>query len=179
MTLLSGAHGTCLMHVIELVLKHATGKNVRKRGGQVIDKFEEMDRLRAAATAAVSWLMDKKSKKRYKEFCQSMKASGRTARNYQPNSTRAGGIVLQIGEIMMAKFSLQAHYELVNGCTELSEVQFCLLAHVYMQLLTQCFILFLLCNQIELAAFDTLFGTSSGPLFHTLLLITGGSLMLP
>ena len=113
--LLAGERGTCFMHLTQLVLKHAIGKLTRSKNGVVQDKFPEMDTLRSKVEKASSWLMDKKAKGRYKNYEKHMLAAKRTARKIiQPNSTRAGGIVLHDGDMIAARFSLSLEYDLIG-----------------------------------------------------------------
>ena len=133
--LLAGERGTCFMHLTQLVLKHAIGKLTRSKNGVVQDKFPEMDTLRSKVEKASSWLMDKKAKGRYKNYEKHMLAAKRTARKIiQPNSTRAGGIVLHDGDMIAARFNLSLEYDLIGekvNCHALTDMDFEQLAQVY------------------------------------------------
>ena len=54
------------MHAQELVLKHALGLAIQKKGGEVVDSFKVGKNLRDKAKALGSKIMDKKAKGRRK-----------------------------------------------------------------------------------------------------------------
>jgi hypothetical protein len=57
--------GTCYMHMQELALHHALGTRTRSQGGVEIDNFPPGRNLRQRVKNLLSYIMDKKSKKRF------------------------------------------------------------------------------------------------------------------
>ena len=103
-----GTHGggtTCAMHSQELCLKHAMGLVVRRRGGKIVDSFEEGKELRYKGKKLASTLMDKKCKKWFHKMVSiSQKVWNMKALNLvTPNETRVGGIYNMFVSILRVK----------------------------------------------------------------------------
>jgi hypothetical protein len=84
---------SCAMHTQELVITHALGIRARKQGGKVIDAFPEAKRLRSAVKELLSFIMDRKSKGRFREYAEFCKDHCGTKGVVLelPNDTRVAG----------------------------------------------------------------------------------------
>ena len=71
--LLSGLKGTCLMHELELALKHAIGWLTRKRNNRIVDSFDKAEELRELSFKVARYLMEKRAKSRLKKYAELMK----------------------------------------------------------------------------------------------------------
>jgi hypothetical protein len=60
---------TCMMHTQELVVTHALGIRTRKRRGVVVDSFEKGKNIRDKVKSMLTFIMDRKSKGRFREYC--------------------------------------------------------------------------------------------------------------
>ena len=96
---------TCAMHSQELCLRHMMGFVVRRRGGNIVDSFEEGRELRDKAKKLTSTLMDKKCKKWFHKMVSisekvwNMKA----LKLVMPNKTRVGGVYNMFISILRVK----------------------------------------------------------------------------
>ena len=94
------------MHQVQLCFDHVTGKVKRKRGNQVVDDFPAAEGVRKRSWETANHLMDKKSKTRYKDFCEFMKSMGRTGgRIPMPNATRASGTYIHYEGMIKQRFN--------------------------------------------------------------------------
>ena len=73
------------MHTQELVITHALGIRTRKKKGVVVDSFDLGKNLREKVKALLSFIMDRKAKGRFREYC-----------SYCHESTGTKGLVLEI-----------------------------------------------------------------------------------
>ena len=102
--------GTCGMHKCELILKHATGQLVRKKNKEAVDPFPILENLRKKARKFASYLMDRKSKSRYKvfhEFVVNKRGSKKGALHLElANDTRVSGTIFMYQSMERAFFDL-------------------------------------------------------------------------
>ena len=104
--LLSGENGTCSMHQVQLIITHATGRVTRKKNNKIVDSFVECERIRKTSEDCANWIMNRKSKGRYSDYCKNMTEKGRSSRKLIiPNSTRAAGVVLHYESMLMSKWN--------------------------------------------------------------------------
>ena len=100
-----GSGTTCVMHSQELVMKHALGIAIRRKGRVVVDEFQDGKSLRDKCKGLASRIMDKKAKGRFKEYSDmSKKANGRAALKLSiPNDTRVGGNYLMFQSLLRGR----------------------------------------------------------------------------
>ena len=93
--LLSGEEGTCLMHVYQLIMEHATRKKTRTCNSKVVDSFASCDKLRKKAKVAATYLMNKKLKGRFVKYVEKMQSQGQVpVKIFLGNDTSAAGTQL-------------------------------------------------------------------------------------
>jgi hypothetical protein len=111
--MMAGVDGTCVMHEVDLVIKHALGVvKRRKRGVGVVDSFPDCEAFRKKVKKCLSYLMDKKSKSRYAKYEIMMKTSGRRAvKLFMPNSTRVAGTYLMYQSAVKNRWNLRFYWE--------------------------------------------------------------------
>ena len=73
------------MHTQELVVTHALGIRTRKKKGNIVDSFELGKNLRDKVKALLSFIMDRKAKGRFREYCM-----------YCAEQTGTKGLVLEL-----------------------------------------------------------------------------------
>ena len=73
------------MHTQELLITHALGIRTRKKNGIVVDSFELGKNLRDKVKSLLSFIMDRKSKGRFREYCM-----------YCAEQTGTKGLVLEL-----------------------------------------------------------------------------------
>ena len=109
--------GKCDMHRAELILKHATGQAIRKRGRVVIDENKEFLALYKVFHLFASWLMSKKARARFENLRSFAKQNGRIIVEIQlPNGTRVMGCLIMFHGLLRNKFIMDdyARSSLVN-----------------------------------------------------------------
>ncbi len=92
----------CLMHTVDLAVKHALAILVRKRKGIVVDACEPITDLRLRLKALASYIMDRKVKKRFEDMnnLSMMTYSCSCVHLEIPNATRVAGFYLMIQTIL-------------------------------------------------------------------------------
>jgi len=130
-----GYQGTCAMHEIQLALQHATGLKTRtaKVDGKskIVDEFPDCVEIITKAKLAGSYLMDKKSKGRFKNFRKKMEEMGRsTIKIVLPNSTRAGGVVIMFESLVRSRWNLHHYWHQDTTARDLTDDEFYLVSQI-------------------------------------------------
>ena len=113
----SNKGGKCDMHRAELIMKHATGQAVRRRGKVVIDENKEFTELYKVVHIFASWLMSSKKRSRFEKLRQWAMKNGRVIIEIPiPNATRIGSCIIMIHGLIRNKFVMDdyASSSLVN-----------------------------------------------------------------
>jgi hypothetical protein len=100
---------TCLMHTQELVVTHALGIRTRSTGNEVHDSFVEGKHIRSRVKKLLSFVMDRKSKGRfreYQEFCKDHCGTQGLVLEL-PNDTRVAGTYRMFLSCIRSKKALQ------------------------------------------------------------------------
>jgi hypothetical protein len=66
----------CMMHTVDLAVKHALGICVRRKQKMVLDKSLALKQLRTRAKGLCAYIMDKHNKSRFEEFKKFLKCIG-------------------------------------------------------------------------------------------------------
>ena len=85
---------TCWMHVVELVIKHATGIVKRTKNKKIVDEFPAAEEIRTLVVGFVRYVWDKNARHRlkdYSEHCRGM-FGYEPFKLDVPNKTRVGGV---------------------------------------------------------------------------------------
>ena len=100
-----GSGTMCVMHSQELVMKHALGIAIQRKGHAVVDEFQDGKALHDKCKGLASRIMDKKAKGRFKEYSDmSKKANGQAALKLSiPNDTRVGGNYLMFQSLLRGR----------------------------------------------------------------------------
>ena len=99
---------TCVMHTQELVITHALGLRTRTRMRVVVDEFCEGKALRNRVKELLSFIMDKKAKGRFREYCNLDKAV-KTNVLELPNDTRVAGTYRMFVSCLKSKQPIQVY----------------------------------------------------------------------
>lgn len=130
--LLSGENGTCSMHQVQLIITHATGRVTRKKNNKIVDSFEECERIRKTSEDCANWIMNRKSKGRYSDYCKNMTEKGRSPRKLIiPNSTRAAGVVLHYESMLKSRWNLDSFCYDHNEARRIEDDTWWEMSHVY------------------------------------------------
>lgn len=99
----------CVMHISELIQKHAVGAQQRRKNNQIIDKFEEADIVRNKVRGASAYIMDRKAKGRFKDYvkCCEKHFDTQPPKLLCPGVTRVSGIHLNYRSHLRHKSLLQ------------------------------------------------------------------------
>jgi hypothetical protein len=98
------------MHAQELCLKHALGLVERRKNGKTVDSFPQGLKLRDQARKFASLVMDKKVKKRYKDYCAYSQNTWNVdaLKLVVPSETRVSGCYSLFESLLRAKPLIQA-----------------------------------------------------------------------
>ena len=97
--------GKCDMHRAELIMKHATGQAVRRRGRTVVDENPAFIKIYKKFHIFASWLMSKKARSRFEKLKEFAAKNGMIVIELQlPNGTRVGGCLIMFHSLFRNKF---------------------------------------------------------------------------
>ena len=127
-----GDEGTCLMHITQLCIDHATGRKKRSQNKQITDSFDECEAIRLASLKASKTVWDKKSKKKWDDYSTVMKSCARmVTKILQPNKTRASGVRLHYEGMVRARWNLDLYWFKKSITGGLSNEQFLIVAQLW------------------------------------------------